>query len=64
MFYDLGSDLMYRKFECVIRPDVTLCVKCIYNYVYSDLLLQWCFTSTETIGLIRDGRMKLGEEGD
>ena len=27
------------------------------------LLLSWCFTSTETIRLIRDGRMEVGEEG-
>ena len=32
--------------------------------VYSDLLLSWRFTSTKTIGLIRDGRMEVGEEGD
>ena len=27
------------------------------------LLLSWCFTSTETIRLIRDGQMEMGEEG-
>ena len=28
------------------------------------LLLSWYFTSKETIRLIRDGRMEVGEEGD
>ena len=28
------------------------------------LHLPWCFTSTETIRLIRDGRMEVGEAGD
>ena len=27
------------------------------------LLLSWCFTSTETIRLIRDGRREAGKEG-
>ena len=27
-------------------------------------LLSWCLTSTETIRLIRDGRMEVGEERD
>ena len=26
-------------------------------------LFSWCFTSTETTMLIRDGRMEVGEEG-
>ena len=28
------------------------------------MLLSWCFTSTETIRLIRDGQMEVGEEGE
>ena len=30
----------------------------------SDFFFRWCFKSTETIRLIRDGRMEVGEEGD
>ena len=28
------------------------------------LLLSWCFMSTKTMKLIKDGRMEVGEEGD
>ena len=28
------------------------------------LFLSWCFTSTETVRLIRDGGMEVGKEGD
>ena len=38
--------------------------KCCRTGTMLLLLLSWCFTSTETVRLIRDGRMEVRDEGD
>ena len=48
---------------CAASPFVVLYVSRNLGTVYS-LEGTWCFTSAETIRLIRDGRMEEGEEGD
>jgi len=52
---------VHHKLTAVARNVVK---SCKHEVRWALLLLSWCFTSTQTIGLIRDGWMKVVKEGD
>ena len=56
--------------NCNLPVEINQNVVTVFCHVVKDcheqllLFLSWCFTSTETVSLITDGRMEVGKERD